>query len=245
MQRRYIRTYILILALAALAVSFAGCFSVGSVQGLGKMTSNEFAVSGPISRIEFHGITATVNISAEKSDVATYRIHDNLLVLLDIKYENGVLSIGVKHGGTIVGSNIVFNIGADALEEINISGGVSLNGKGTFSAGTFKIGISGAVSGNLDLDAENVALNVSGAASMTLTGNTGGLKIDGSGASTITANDLLAREASVKIAGAATVKVYAEEKLNIDLAGAASVRYWGDPHVTQSVAGVGSVRKGD
>ena len=84
---------------------------------------------------------------------------------------------------------------------------------------------------------------MTGASSLKLKGQTKDLHIEGSGASHAKCFELLSENATVDVAGASSVEVFASVKLNADASGASDVRYKGNAAVSQSASGAGSVKK--
>jgi len=234
----------LVLASVLLLTALGGCSAAGITRGNGKMTNGSFSHGGSITKLDIR-IPATVHISPEKSSEITYIIDENLKNLVDITYQNGVLKIATKNNRSITSDKIRFDISADALEAVNLSGAVALQGKGTFTAQTFVMDISGAGSVELALNAQSVSVDLSGAAKINLTGATKDLAIDVSGAATVNARDLIAQNAKVKLTGAGSVQVHAQEKLDTSTTGVGSIVYWGNPELSQNTAGITSVTKGD
>ena len=244
-KRRGSRALALLVVLVLLLGVLSGCSAVGVTRGNGRMTSGSFSYSGSITKIDISNMAATLNITPKKSSEITYSIDDNLKNLLEITHKNGVLKISTKNNRSISSDKIVFDISADALEAVVVSGAAAIRGNGTFVAQSFALDISGAGSVDLALSAQSVSVDLSGAASISLSGTANKLNIDVSGAGEIHARNLIAQDATVKLSGAGTVQVHAEQKLNASSTGVGSVTYWGNPELTSSTTGVSSIRRGN
>ena len=164
------------------------CISVSSPMatvGNGRMVDGTFVTdNSPITEIIIENVHANVNISPVNSNVITYQIDDNLQNLLRITHQNGTLRISTTNNRGITSRNeMVFDIGTDALEQINVSGAVTINGSGKLSAEAFNLDIAGAATVNLELDANSVSTSIAGAGSLTLAGTTDELFISAAGRS--------------------------------------------------------------
>ena len=239
------------IAIALIPIMFlTSCISVntpGATVGNGRMVDGSFITDGsPITEIIIENVHATVNIDTVSSNVVTYTIDENLQNLLQITHQGGTLRISTTNNRSITSrSEMVFSVGTDVLEQISVSGAVTINGKGKLTVETFALDIAGAASVNLELDASAVSTSIAGAGSLTLSGTTDELFISAAGAASINARSLVAQDATVSISGAGSAQVHAENTLDVSVAGVGSVTYWGDPVLTSSAPGLASVRKGN
>jgi len=242
------RKRLLFIALTILLlISLSGCLSIGgggTTRGNGRMTDGSFSYEGSITRITVSNMGATINISSEQSDEVRYTIDENLVDLLEITYQNGVLRITTRNNRSITSDGLVFHIGADRLEGILIEGAAEIRGTGTFTAETFDLELNGAGSAELALSAQSVSMEINGAGDISLSGQTEALRLRIAGAGSIYARNLIAQHASVTLEGVGSIQVYAEQTLDASVEGVGSVTYWGDPELTSSAAGLATVRRG-
>jgi len=241
------RKRILSIALALLLlISLTGCLSFGGgniTRGNGRMTDGSVSYEGSITSIVV-SMGATINLSPEASNEVRYTIDDNLVDLLDITVQNGVLRIETRNNRSITSDGIVFHIGSDALESILINGAAAIRGTGTFTAETFSFELNGAGSADLALNAGRVSMEINGAGDVSLSGEAEDLYLRISGAGSIYARHLIAQHASATLEGVGSIEVHAEQTLDASVGGVGSVTYWGDPALTSAAAGLGSVRRG-
>ncbi|MCL2874074.1 MAG: DUF2807 domain-containing protein [Defluviitaleaceae bacterium] len=247
--RMFSRRIIMITALVLALMTLSGCFvnlgQIGATIGNGQMVGGSFSFDGAITKIDVSGVPAALIVTTEQSSEVNYVIDENLKDLLEITYQNGVLTIGTRNNTAISSDRITFNISSDMLESLVINGAATITGNGVFDSETFSIEINGAGEATFALNSQNVSAVVNGASSITLSGTTEVLSINSAGASFVNTRDLIAVEAVVSLSGAGSVQVYAENTLDASIAGVGSVTYWGDPVLTQSAAGLASIRRGD
>jgi len=105
------------------------------------------------------------------------------------------------------------------------------------------INLAGAINADVNLNADELNILLAGASKLTLSGSANVLKIKSAGASNIKAFEMIARDATVSVAGAGKAEIYASGTLHINIAGASKVTYDGEPHVTRDVAGFGRIKK--
>lgn len=93
------------------------------------------------------------------------------------------------------------------------------------------------------IDADRLAVRLSGASSGSSSGAVGELTLDLSGASRWNGPTLRARAVGATLSGASFALVRAADSLRADASGASTLEYLGDPVVTSSVSGVSVVRR--
>jgi hypothetical protein len=103
--------------------------------------------------------------------------------------------------------------------------------------------ITGAASANITLDTNALGIDIAGAASLTLTGTVNTLTVNASGAANVNAFEMKATHASVVVAGAGNIDVYASETLDVRITGAGRVRYDGDAELNRYVTGLGVITR--
>jgi len=239
-------TVVALAVIGVTAAALSGCsVMIGPTSGDGDMADGSFSYSGTITKIDISHMPATINLTPDKRNAVTYSIDSNLKDSLDLSFVNGVLTITTKNNAVIASTHgITFNVGADALQEIAVSGAATINGSGTFTANSFTMTIDGAGTANLALAAKTASVTVSGAASLTLSGTADQATITLTGASTVKARNLSVQKASISVSGAGSVQITATQTLAASVAGVGSVTYWGNPELTKSTAGLSSVKPG-
>ncbi len=103
--------------------------------------------------------------------------------------------------------------------------------------------LSGGSVGQVNLEADDLNIVLSGASNLTLTGE--GLKITSeiSGASTLNAFNFDVSEVKLNASGASKAHVFANDQLDVNASGASVVYYKGNPTISSSVSGASSVVK--
>ena len=146
---------------------------------------------------------------------------ENLHEHVDIYVENDELVIDTKDK-YLEAEQVLLRIYSKELNEIDVSGAISLKTEGRLHTNHFKLDVSGACEGDLDIEAESLDIEVSGAGE-------------------INALDLQAQKVHVGITGAGEIEVSAEEALDVAITGAGEVRYAGDPVVNKKISGAGEI----
>ena len=129
------------------------------------------------------------------------------------------------------------------IDDIDVSGAIEQNNKGTFKTENLEIDVSGAADINLDVDVENLTMEMSGASETTLSGTAENFEIEISGAGELQAKKLKTKNTSIDISGAGSAVVHAKKTLKVEVSGAGSVKYKGNPKIEKDISGAGSVEK--
>lgn len=165
---------------------------------------------------------------------------ENLHDHINISVKNGELIIDTRDK-YLDAEQILLRIYYRDLNEIDVSGAVSLNTENQLQTNHFTLDVSGACEGNLNVAVEELEIEISGGGELTLSGEANHLDIDVSGAGEIKALDLIAQEADLEITGAGEIELSVENRLNVEVTGAGEVRYLGDPTISKSVTGAGEI----
>jgi hypothetical protein len=130
-----------------------------------------------------------------------------------------------------------------SLRAANFSGASDSRVSGFSEQDIFDFNLSGASTSQVDAEANEINVRVSGASNLRLTGIANRLDVEVSGASELSAFNLTAEEARVKVSGASEAKVNVSTDLHATASGASSILYRGEPNVTKDVSGASSVTK--
>jgi len=234
-----IKGVVVMAIVAVMAVFVLSACNYGILRGNGKMENLQLEVTEDIKKIELKDVSSTLNVSATNSDKVTYKVDGNLKKYLVVEIQNGVLKIYSNNNKTLgISNRIEFNVGTDKLEEIKISGGVKVNGSGTFNADTFKINVDGATDLSLNLNCNKVITDLDGAAEINLLGTANTVEVKVDGAVKFRSKSLTASDVKIDFSGACSLEVYASNTLVINGSGVGSVDYWGGPTVSGSTSGV-------
>ncbi len=227
-----------ILFLIVLSFTFYSC--VNTVDGDGNVTTEERSIDS-FDKIDISG-HFEVFINQGKTEKVEIEADQNLIELIETETKNNTLYIKSKEP---IGDaeSLKLYITVVSIEDIDISGAVELNSKGTIEAENLEIDISGAADVNLGVDVVSLAMDMSGASETTLRGKAENFDIELSGASDLQAEKLKTKHTSVDISGAGSAKVFAKKTLKVEVSGAGSVKYKGNPKITKDISGAGSVTK--
>ncbi len=129
------------------------------------------------------------------------------------------------------------------LEDIDISGAVSVKAKDKLTFNRLSIDGSGASELEFEADIRNLTAGFSGASTVKLRGNTQNMEIECSGASKLYLADMQVSTASLELSGASYGEVWVIERLDVESSGASDVRYKGNPQLTIDTSGASSVKK--
>jgi hypothetical protein len=191
-------------------------------------TISEIRQVPAFSSIALNGI-GTVRIRQGQQSVRL-TIDPKLADRYETVVKNGKLMIGFTCGSNLFAlrairklKNCEVDITVPALE------GIELNGQGRIFADSFPF--------------SELRIDLTGAGVIELGGSAAELQIRCTGAGELRAGSLAAKAAHVRLTGAGTVDVRAEEELEASVSGAGTITYWGNPRVTQRVSGAGSIRR--
>ncbi|OKL40795.1 head GIN domain-containing protein [Pontibacter flavimaris] len=211
-----------------------------SLRGNGKVATQNRSVSG-IKGIDAGG-GFVVELTQGSNEGVRLEAEENLLDNIKTEVRNGVLHIYNEKGVSSTKGMKAFVTLKD-LESISISGGVKVIGNSSFKSPSLKLEMSGGSNVKLTIVTEQIKGNLSGASKIELVGKTDELTMQLSGASKMEASELEARQVSVQASGASSVKVFAQEGLDINASGASAVYYKGSPSITSDVTSAARVGK--
>ena len=233
--------YTLVITLAL--ISFQAC-NFKSVRGDGNIASYEISISD-YDAIRFSGGASLVY--EQKTDTTSYlriEIDENLYPLLEIKSENGTLSIRNQDGVSLSPTKYVIYTNSKELSSITANGSIKAHVKGKLTAGNFNFEVSG--SGNITCDSlicNSVKSRVSGSGDINLTGKAGTLNSAISGSGKVMAYNMCADTVFCSVSGSGNFEVNAEKYLKVNVSGSGNVKYKGDPKIDQAISGSGKVLK--
>ena len=227
-----------ILFLIVIVFSFYSC--VTTIDGDGNVTTEERNINS-FNKIDISG-SFEVLIKQGDTEKLEIEADENLLELIEAKTKNNTLYIRSEEPIGNAESLKLYITVAD-IKDIDISGAVELNSKGTIVAKELEIDISGAADVNIDVEANLLKMDMSGASETTLKGKVENFEIELSGAGDLQAEKLKTKHTVVDISGVGSAKVFAKKTLDVEVSGAGSVKYKGNPKITKDISGAGSVSK--
>ncbi|MFY7899968.1 MAG: head GIN domain-containing protein [Chitinophagaceae bacterium] len=194
------------------------------IKGSGSVSTRSLTVA-PFSKVESH-----YDISANISYGATQQIsvsgYNNLLDILDVKVENGILKL--KYNTTynsVRNGNIVADIKIPTIEK------ASIHGSGNLSINNFT-------------NASNIETLIHGSGNILVNNSkfqTAKLSIHGSGK--IEARELEANLAEANIYGSGNINITVSNHLKASIYGSGSIYYWGNASVETNQQGSGRIIK--
>jgi hypothetical protein len=242
---------LLILVAAAVAISLAWSYVIGSFPGRGADALAEQRALPPFSRVAVEGF-AEVTLVQGGAESVTVEAAPRQLRRVRTEVSNGTLTIANVQsrrwwsdffGGGARPARVTVTF--RELDAIRAAGAVKLRAD-RLRAGRLTVSASGATSLRIaDLDAKELSVDGSGAMKVELAGRAVAQTIAISGAGDYRAADLASDDARVTVSGAGRVVVRVEKTLGIGLSGAGSVEYLGNPRVTQQISGAGRVKRRD
>jgi len=169
---------------------------------------------------------------------------ENLLDLIETEVRNNTLHVRSRENISRA-KELDLYISVPELNHLDLSGAVSVKGKGTLHSRNLEIESSGAAEIDLELETTRIRLSLSGASEITMSGRSESVSVDASGASEIKLGELECKTMSLNLSGASEVKAFVTEELEIDASGASDISYRGNPRIRQDLSGAASLKKID
>lgn len=166
---------------------------------------------------------------------------DNLLPLLDLQVQDGVLRVRQRRPLKPTRLRIVARVWQ--LDSLAVSGSAVLRG-GTLVAKTLQLQGSGSGVVKIEaLMAERVVVQAGGSTVLRLAGRANELALSAGGSAVADCAGLQVRRVEASVGGSAAAKVWAADSLSGSVGGSAVLRYRGDPQLSLDSSGSGRIRK--
>lgn len=227
------------------SILFVSCrFTTGKrIRGNGNIKT-ETRTTGSFSNVS---VSSNINVYVKQDSVTSVKIEadENLLEYIHINVDGSTLGIKEEDGFNLRSNKgIKVYVSGPSFKQFKASGACNIFSENQIkSTEPISIKLSGACDVNMDLDAPEIGVDLSGAGTIILKGKTKDFKVDGSGATKIKCFDLATENTDIEMSGAGNAEVFASVKLNVHVSGAADVKYKGNAEVSQKVSGAGSVKK--
>jgi hypothetical protein len=216
------------LAIPVVCALLAACDHAHPVQpsalvvGSGRVVTE----SRPVGAFTALTVSSAIHVAIVQSGTESLAItaDDNVLPLVRAEVVEGRLVLGLVSGtslSTIHG--VLCEVSVRSLSDIDASGATQVE-------------ISG-------LDADAVAIRLSGASTVRAAGAVRSLRLDLSGSSRCLADGLRIRAAATNVSGASYALLRVSDTLSADASGLSTIEYYGDPGVTANVSGGSTVRR--
>lgn len=225
----------LILPLISIAFVLHSCQE--TIDGNGYVVT-EKRILNDFTEIQITGMFEV--ILAEGEPAISIEADENLIPYIITNVNGEQLEINTNNVH-LDGEKLAITIYYDDLEELKVSGAIELSTQQTLHSNKFKLDVTGAAKGEIDIDVNELRVEISGGAELVLVGTADAAEYEINGAGEIDAFDLKTDEAMVDIAGAGEINLFAEKELDVEISGAAEVNYKGSPKVSEDISGAGAI----
>lgn len=230
------------LAVAAAAVLAAGCGTdlLPGLSGSGTVVESSVEVD-EITALTV-GSAFDVTLQFGDSPALVLRADDNVIDRISVTQQGGELGLGVDSALEDVTLQAQVTLDPATLTRVELEGAATLTGIQTLDVPALTLSTLGASRAFVVLDVDELDVTAAGASVVNASGTVDGLTAVADGASTLRLDQLAARTADVRAAGASTVEVLVSERLDAQADGASTIGYAGDPAVLErSTSGASSV----
>lgn len=198
-----------------------------------------------------------------KSGIKIYA-SDNVMDLLDVRVENGVLIVGYKKSVSIWGNNSVTIIAySPSINNVIIkgSGDVALKSAIKSNILSFKINGSGDITGSsiicdellTEIDgsgdisfqkttSKKLAASINGSGDIKLAGESQSARYSVAGSGDIEARNLKSQYVEAKVYGSGDITCHAVQKLSAKVDGSGEINYVGSPSIESSKKNIHNIR---
>ncbi|MFN8382094.1 MAG: DUF2807 domain-containing protein [Anaerolineales bacterium] len=217
----------------------------GAVQGSGVIKSQTRKLA------DFNALSldypAEVTIKQGASNSVVITADDNLLKQISSEIKGDVLTIANAENNwsdrVKPTKMIKVVITLKDISKIHMSSAGTLLAQ-DLKTDSLELIVSGAGDVSLpNLDVTSFDVNLSGAGNITADGTAKSVDVNISGFGSFKGGDLHSQDANVRITGAGSATVWADDTLDARISGAGSISYYGDPKVDENVSGAGSVHQ--
>ena len=238
-----LKTFTSLFSVCLLLVALLASCDSSSVQGSGKITSQEI----PIENYNQIELDATINLVYEaKPNDATYLMiegDDNLIPLIEVNIKNGKLEI--KQKKNINPTQLTIYTNSPSLKTVNTQGVTDVYLKGAIAGDEFAYEQRGL--GNLKADNlvfTKADFKMRGTGDITLAGQVSKALYELSGNGNFRATEMKVTDLTCDLKGNGYMQVAAEGKLSVEIRGSGNIEYTGGAElVKQNIKGVGSISK--
>jgi hypothetical protein len=234
----------------------------GTVTGSGKMVTESFDVQD-FDQIRL-GTSGVLYIEQGDEFSLSIEADDNILPLLDVEVEQGVLTLRTEPDITpLQFETITYRVTLPELSAIDLSGSADIRVE-DFSADSLSVNINGSgdvtfvnlnvaslsvrISGSGDMilpnvSADTILAEINNSGLMDVAGGTEALTVKVSGSGDLLADTLKASTVEVAVNGSGDATVWAVDTLDVSISGSGNVQYLGAPELTEKISGGGDLTK--
>ena len=198
---------------------------------------------GSYSKIQFDGGYEVVLIQGDEESI-TIEANKDIIGSIKTSIENNKLH--VYYDKDVQHNKILVTLKFKNIDELEINGAASLKCHQSLNLTSLKLHVAGGATITLPVNIENIELVLDGGTNVDLTGKAVKANFKLNGAGKIDAENLLAENLKVEIAGAGYARVNASKEINAIVSGVGAIEYSGNPaKVKSEVNGIGSVKEKD
>ncbi len=218
-----------------------GINGVNTLSGDGNVETNHYEIDR-FKTLKLVGMFNVILIEGEKEKLII-ETDSNLFQHINVEVKNNVLSIYSDRDILLRPTKLDIHITYTDLDEIISSGACNLTFESTIRSEAFRLKISGAGSGKMNIETEKLKTDISGAASFIITGRATTHEVCLSGAGNLKAEYLITENTIIDLSGAGVAVVHATKTLDAKLSGVGSIKYAGKPDVKRAnVTGIGRIK---
>lgn len=190
------------------------------------------------------GLSANVEMRQGERESVELEADDNLLPLIEVAVERGILQIRPAKRLTYPqpkNVRVIVYFRDISVLRVGGAGKVSIPAMKT---GDLQVRIGG--SGEIhiaDLQVSHLDIDIGGSGQLSAAGQTEQIKADIGGSGALLMDKLEAANVAIRIGGSGNVRTWAKDSLDIKIGGSGEVLYVGDPKITKTIGGSGRVAR--
>uniref|UniRef100_A0A7C4KZQ6 DUF2807 domain-containing protein n=1 Tax=Bellilinea caldifistulae TaxID=360411 RepID=A0A7C4KZQ6_9CHLR len=254
------KKFTVVLMMLVLVLSACSLNPTATLTGSGKMVKQSFDLSD-FDQIRI-GTSGVLYLQQGDDFSLTVEADDNILPVLEIGVEQGVLTVRTKpEVSRLQFETLIYRVTLPALSLLEISGSADVRTE-DFSADSLTIRINGSGdvtfarldaqslsarlsgSGDLilpDVSATSILAEVNNSGQMEAAGETESLTVMTSGSGELLAEKLMAKVVDMAVNGSGNATVWAVDRLDVSISGSGNVQYLGSPELTEKISGGGEL----
>ncbi|MDO9512064.1 MAG: head GIN domain-containing protein [Bacteroidales bacterium] len=208
-----------------------------NIKGNGNIIKENRNVSD-FTKLEISGAFKVFMVQGTKPSLAV-EADENLMERIITTVKGGRLDIS-SHNVSSYNKMVIYLCVVD-LDELDISGAVTVIGETELKFRSIHLDFSGASRMDADMIAEKINVDISGASKINLAGNCRTAEVDASGASKFLGTKFKVDNLSADVSGASFVEICVKDDMEVEVSGTGKLRYEGNPRVRQSTSGLGKI----
>ena len=227
MKTRFITAILLLAALVGSSLNAQAAWPGKRCKGSGKLITREIAVA-PFTALEVsNGANVTLTTGSGPAVVET---DDNMMEYVEVKVEDGTLTIGFEGECTSL-TNVTLRVTVPTdgrLNRLRASGASKIVAEPVLQSKNLKLRLSGASKLVAVVKCGTCTLDISGASKAEVGGDMDVCEAEVSGASNLNAEDFVTTTCVVSASGASNARVNCSSKLTAEASSASKITYSGN-----------------